>query len=80
MNQTDVISRLQNIFDDLLLDPTNLTPETTAKEVPEWDSLMHISILVAIEKDFDIRFRIGEVEKTKNVGEFADLILLRKQS
>lgn len=79
MNQADVITKLQDIFDDLLLDPTNLTPETTAKEVPEWDSLMHISILIAVEKEFEIRFRVGEVEKTKNVGEFADLILLRKE-
>lgn len=79
MNQADVIAKLQDIFDDLLLDPTKLKPETTAKDVPEWDSLMHISILVAVEKEFDVRFRVGEVEKTKNVGEFADLINLRKQ-
>ena len=79
MNQADVISKLQDIFDDLLLDPTELKPETTAKDVPEWDSLMHISILVAVEKEFGVRFRVGEVEKTKNVGEFADLIMLRKQ-
>jgi acyl carrier protein len=78
MTQADVISKLQDIFDDLLLDPTELKPETTAKDVPEWDSLMHISILVAVEKAFEIRFRVGEVEKTRNVGEFADLIILRK--
>lgn len=79
MNQADVIAKLQTIFDDLLLDPTDLSPETTAGDVPEWDSLMHISILVAVEKEFNVRFRVGEVEKTKNVGEFADLILLRKE-
>ena len=79
MNRADVIAKLQDIFDDLLLDPTELKPETTAKDVPEWDSLMHISILVAVEKEFNVRFRVGEVEKTKNVGEFADLIILRKQ-
>lgn len=78
MTQAEVISKLQDIFDDLLLDPTELKPETTAKDVPEWDSLMHISILVAVEKAFEIRFRVGEVEKTRNVGEFADLIILRK--
>lgn len=78
MNQAEVIAQLQDIFDDLLLDPSELKPETTAKDVPEWDSLMHISILVAVEKAFDIRFRVGEVEKTKNVGEFADLIIQRK--
>lgn len=77
MTQADVIAKLQTIFDDLLLDPTALTPATTAKEVPEWDSLMHITILVAVEKAFAVRFRVGEVEATRNVGEFADLILKR---
>ncbi len=77
MTQAEVIAKLQTIFDDLLLDPTALTPATTAKDVPEWDSLMHITILVAVEKAFAVRFRVGEVEGTRNVGEFADLILKR---
>jgi len=32
-----------------------------------------------VEKAFGVRFRVGEVETTKNVGEFADLILKRTQ-
>ena len=54
-------------------------PELSAKDVPEWDSLMHISLLVSVEKAFLVRFRVGEVEATRNVGEFADLILKRKE-
>jgi acyl carrier protein len=79
MNQTDVIAKLQTIFDDLFLEPVILTPALTAKDVPEWDSLMHISLVVAVEKAFSVRFRVGEVETTRNVGEFADLILKRIQ-
>jgi acyl carrier protein len=79
MNQAEVISRLQSIFDNVFLEPPVLTPELTAAEVPEWDSLLHISLLVAVEKAFDVRFRVGEVEATKNVGEFADLIARRKK-
>jgi acyl carrier protein len=32
-----------------------------------------------VEKAFAIRFRVGEVEGTHNVGEFADLIARRIQ-
>ena len=46
--------------------------------MPEWDSLTHISLMVAVEKAFGVRFRVGEVENTQNVGEFANLILKRK--
>jgi acyl carrier protein len=45
--------------------------------VAEWDSLMQISILVAVEKEFGVRFRTGEVEATRNVGEFCALIRQR---
>ena len=79
MNQTEVIAKLQTIFDNLFLEPVELTPSLSAKDVPEWDSLMHISLMVAVEKAFAVRFRVGEVENTRNVGDFADLIIKRSQ-
>jgi acyl carrier protein len=79
MNQAEVIAKLQTIFDTLFLEPVVLTPAISAKDVPEWDSLTQISLMVTVEKAFDIRFRVGEVENTRNVGEFADLILKRKR-
>ncbi len=79
MNQADVIARLQTIFDTVFLEPVTVTPSLSAKDVPEWDSLLHISLMVAVEKEFGVRFRVGEVETTPNIGEFANLILKRLQ-
>jgi acyl carrier protein len=77
MNQPEIIAKLQTIFDDIFLDAPRLTPALSAADVPEWDSLIHISLLIAVEKAFAVRFRVGEVEATQNVGEFADLIARR---
>lgn len=77
MTQSEVMSRLQSVFDDIFLEKTVLTPELTANDVEEWDSLLHVTLVVSVEKSFGIRFRTGEVEATKNVGEFADLISRR---
>jgi acyl carrier protein len=77
MIQTQVIARLQPIFDDLFMQPVVLRPDLTADEVEEWDSLLQISLLLTVERHFGIRFRVGEVESTKNVGELADLIARR---
>jgi acyl carrier protein len=77
MTQSDVIARLQPIFDDLFMDKVALTPALSAADVEEWDSLLQISLLLAIEKQFEIRFRVGEVEATRNVGELANLIARR---
>ena len=77
MTQAEIIAQLQSIFDEVFLDPPELHPALSAKDVDEWDSLLHISLLLAVEKAFSIRFRVGEVEATSNIGEFADLIQVR---
>jgi acyl carrier protein len=71
------MARLQEIFDELFLDEVVLTPELSAHDVEEWDSLLHISLVVAVEEKFDVRFRVGEVEGTNNVGDFVRLIIER---
>jgi acyl carrier protein len=70
-----VLERLQSVCDDVFLDPVTVTPELSAKDVPEWDSVLHISLMLAVEENFGVRFGMGEVEATRNLGEFADLIL-----
>ena len=77
MNRADVLTKLQTVFDDLFLEPVKVTAELSADDVDEWDSLLHVSLVVAVEKAFGVRFRVGEVEATKNVGDLADLIVRR---
>ncbi len=77
MTETEVLSRLQEIFDDVFLEQVVVTRDLSAKDVEEWDSLLHISIVVIVEERFGIKFRVGEVESTRNVGDFVDLILRR---
>jgi acyl carrier protein len=77
MNTEEVFAKLQSIFDQVFLDHVELRPELSAKDVPEWDSMIHISLVAAVEQAFSVRFRIGEVEATENVGEFVDLIRRR---
>jgi acyl carrier protein len=51
-----------NVFDD---DSIVLTPETTADEVAEWDSMNHVSLIVAAENHFGVKFQTAEVEDLK---------------
>jgi acyl carrier protein len=46
-----------------------LTDETTAADVPEWDSLGHINLMFSIEERFGVRFRGNELAEFANVGE-----------
>ena len=74
MNSDDILSRLQKVFDRVFVRPVRITPQLTAKELEEWDSILHISLVIAVEHEFAIRFRLGEVATIKDVGEFATRI------
>ncbi len=72
---TSNLPTLTAIFRDVFDCPDlELHPNTTAKDVPDWDSLMHIQIIVAVEKHYGIRFAPGEIDKLQNVSEFLELI------
>jgi acyl carrier protein len=77
MSKDEIYTRLQAIFDDVFMDEVRLTPELSAKDVEEWDSITHVSLVLAIEEKFGVRFRVGEVESAKNVGDLVDLIATR---
>jgi acyl carrier protein len=67
----------QEVFDD---DDLVVTRETSAREVDEWDSLMHINLVLNIEKEFSVRFSSSEVAVLQNVGQLADLIDLKSNN
>ena len=79
MTKDEIYQQLQGIFDNVFMEEVKLTPELAAKDVEEWDSLSHVSLVLAIEEKFKIRFRVGEVESAKNVGDLVNLIALRTQ-
>jgi acyl carrier protein len=62
------------IGDTLDVDDLVLTPDTTATDVPGWDSLKMVSIIIAIEARFHIRIRSSEIDTLKTVGDLAGVI------
>jgi acyl carrier protein len=75
MNKGEILKTVNNVFIDVLDDENiMLTYETTANDVEEWDSLNHIQLVVAIEKQFGIRFNSREIQSWNNVGELINTI------
>lgn len=65
---------------ELGLDLWSFGREMEANQVPGWDSLSHIRIMVAIEKEYNIRFKNSEYSKLKNIGQLQDLVDLKLAS
>ena len=76
-----ISDRLKNIIlKELNLTNFNIEDSTIASQVPGWDSFNHINIILAIEKDYNLRFKGLEILKAKNIGELQKLIDSKIQS
>jgi acyl carrier protein len=65
---TDV---LRNVFQD---DELQVAETTTAADVQGWDSLMHVTLIINLEKAFGLRFASAEITALKTVGDLARLV------
>ena len=80
MTESDILAGLTQIFHEVFDDDSIvLTPQTTAEDVPGWDSFAHINILVASEARFGIKFNTAEIEGLRDIGQLVHLIAKKVQ-
>lgn len=68
------MSQLGDVFEEVLGRRVELRDETTAGDVDGWDSVAHVMLVLATEREFGIRFESSEIANAANVGEFVSLI------
>jgi acyl carrier protein len=74
----EVIKRLLPIMEDTFdEDKVVYVDSLSADDIEEWDSLSHIRFMVAVEREFSVRFSTSEIEGFKNAGELVDALLGR---
>lgn len=79
MTEAEVYQGLTDVFRDLFGDPSiRLTAETTASDIPGWDSFNHLNIVAGAEERFAVRLATREVDGLRNVGDLARLILKKR--
>jgi acyl carrier protein len=75
MDRNVIKPRLNAIFQDIFDDPSlKVNDAMRADDVEGWDSLSHINLIVAVEKEFNIRLTTAEVRGLNNVGDLMALI------
>ena len=79
MTDDEIYAGLAEVFHNAFGDSTlALTPQTSAAQVPGWDSVKMVTIILGVEQHFDIKLRSREVDKLKTVGDLADLVKIKK--
>jgi acyl carrier protein len=72
---SDTLQRLQEVFRDVFEDEQLvLTLETTAEDVQGWDSFMHVTLMVNVEKACGVKFSSRQIAGLSNVGQLVEAI------
>ena len=76
MTREELFDGVQDIFRDIFdEDDMVIEDKTSSDDIEDWDSLNHINLVSAIEKEFRIRFALGELMALKDVGAMIDLMV-----
>jgi len=75
MTRVEILGKIRDVLSDVVDDPSlQLSEATIADDVPDWDSINHVKLLIGLESDLGFRFETQEVSGLKNVGELIDVV------
>lgn len=75
MTQEQIYEKLTKIFHEVFTNTDLvLTASLSANDVDNWDSLTHMILISEIENKFDVKFKLKELNKMKNVGDLVEII------
>jgi acyl carrier protein len=78
MTVNEIYTVLTEVFRDAFDDPSlMLRSEMTARDVPGWDSLKMVIIIIGVEERFGIQLHTREMDGLRSVGDFVSLIHAR---
>jgi acyl carrier protein len=61
------------------IDAETLDENWTSDDIPDWDSVGHLDLMMEIEKEFNIKIEIEEMFEVEKLGDIAE-ILARKNA
>lgn len=75
MNKEEIFNTIlltcRSVFKD---EDLELTFDSSADQIDKWDSLTHIELILEIEKRFNMKFSLGELQTLKQIGNLVQLI------
>lgn len=81
MTRDHIMKQINEIFIDTLDNSKIVLTETTqARDITEWDSLMHVLLVDEMENQFKIKFKASEIQSWENIGAIIDSIIHKSQS
>lgn len=72
MDVSVFIENFASIFDDV--EATDLTLETTFRDIDEWSSLAALGLLAVIDEEYDVELSSKELEEAVTIGDIYKIV------
>jgi acyl carrier protein len=80
MPDPEIFERVRRIFADVLNAPIGtLLTRSCPEDIPAWDSVQHLSIILALEQAFRVQFDPDEMDQLTTLGHFVVALELKLQ-
>lgn len=71
----DTAGQIRELAADILgVDPGSLHDSSGPENVPQWDSVNHLNIVLAIEQAFDIQLDPEDIEQMQTIGAMVTVV------
>ena len=72
MEIKDFISNFADQFDDTEIN--DITPTTEFKSLPEWSSLIALSVIAMVDEEYDVTLKGDDIREAKTVEELFNTV------
>jgi acyl carrier protein len=74
-NQNSALEKVRDVVARTFkVSPETVTPQTSLNQLPGWDSLSHLTLMMEVERELSVRFPTKEISNPSSVGEICDLL------
>jgi acyl carrier protein len=75
----DLMERVRRVLNDMLLNDSVITEDTKLADIPEWDSMLHVTLVLTIEREFSVHLNSKEVSQSVAIRPILDLLEAKLQ-
>ncbi|WP_440648959.1 acyl carrier protein [Candidatus Pelagibacter sp. HIMB1521] len=69
------LDKIFEIFGDILdLNKDNFNLDTKPSDFDEWDSVATVNIIIALEDEFGVKFKLEDIQQLKKIKDFVELL------
>lgn len=81
MNDMSIEQRVKRVFGDLFeMDSDEVKSTLEMNDMEEWDSLMHIQLILALENEFSIKFTTQQILNMKSIATIIETVQQKEKN